>query len=94
MSERDTPMYGHEVAGACGWSPAMMTASRAAGYKFLYGTKTTIRHYLTWRSKNPDFKITAYVLAHSKKKTVRAKGLSQRGRGRPVANAHNLDAQS
>lgn len=80
-------MYGYEVARACRWSPAMMTASKAAGYKFKYGSKTTILHYLEWRFQNPDFKITSYVRAHS------SKGLSQQARGRPVANVHNSDEQ-
>lgn len=93
MSRLDKPLYGHEVAKECGWSPAMMTASKAAGYKFLYGSKTTIRHYLQWRSQNPTFKITDYVRAHTKKTPSRVQGLSQKRRGRKVETARNRDGQ-
>lgn len=68
---------GSRVIRACGWSPAVMTASKAGGYVFQYGTRTTKRHYLRWRSRNPKFTSTAYVRAHSKKE----KDAPSRGRG-------------
>lgn len=89
MSERDKPLYGCELAKALGWSAAMITASRAAGYQFQYGSKTTIRHYLKWRAANPDFRITSYVRAHSKQ-VPDAKGLSQRSRGRQAETSHSI----
>lgn len=85
----DTPANGKEVAKAFGGGETMMTASRAFGYKFKYGTKTTLRHYMAWREAHPDFRTTAYVLAHSKKKLKRvaARGHSQRRGGPRGASA-------
>ena len=87
----DTPANGKEVAKAFGGGETMMTASRAAGYQFKYGTKTTLRHYLAWREAHPEFRTTAYVLAHSKKKRkpVAARGHSQRRGGPRGAIARN-----
>jgi hypothetical protein len=90
----DTPAYGNEVIEAFGQSPTAMTASRAAGYQFLYGTKTTLRHYMQWREANPKFRVTSYVNAHSKPKDDEkngsfAKGHSQRRRGPRGATVRN-----
>jgi hypothetical protein len=80
---RNTPAKGCEIARAIGCSPAMITASKDAGYVFQYGSITTVRHYLAWRAANPEFRTTSYVKKHSK--TVReriAKGHSQRRRAK------------
>ena len=78
---RNTPAKGCEIARAIGCSPAMITASKKAGYVFQYGSITTVRHYLAWRSANPDFRITSYVKEHSMPVRERlAKGHSQRRR--------------
>lgn len=90
----DELVSGSRVIRSCGWSPAIMTASRAAGYVFKYGTRTTKRHYLAWRRLHPDFTSTAYVRAHSKqKKRDRGRGHGQRRRGPQVASAHIPHAQ-
>lgn len=93
MSERDKPMYGYEVSAAFRESPAMMTAAKAWGYVFQYGSKTTLRHYSEWRTANPNFRVTSYVRAHTKKKLSRVKGLSQKRRGRKAETARNHDGQ-
>jgi hypothetical protein len=87
----DTPAYGKEVIAAFGQSTTAMTASRAAGYQFLYGTKTTLRHYMQWREANPKFRVTSYVNAHSKKNGANGsgKGHSQRRRGPRAASVRN-----
>jgi hypothetical protein len=35
-----------------------VTAAKAAGYRFLYGTMTTRRHFLEWLAENPHFRVT------------------------------------
>lgn len=93
----DTPGVGHEISmAAFGESPAMMTAARASGYVFLYGRKTTVRHYRAWRQANPEFSSTSYVAAHSKtvrdrlkKQQRNGKSHSQRRSGRRAATAHS-----
>lgn len=95
----DTPGVGHEISEAAfGESAAMMTAARAAGYVFLYGRKTTVRHYRAWRVANPKFTSTSYVAAHSKtvrarlkKQQMNGKSHSQRRSGRQAATAHSSD---
>jgi hypothetical protein len=86
MSElgMDEIASGARVIRACGWSPAVMTASRSAGYKFKYGTRTTKRHYLSWRAAHPTFTSTAYIVQHSTtvRNRVGARGHSQRRRKR------------
>lgn len=96
----DEPASGEAVIRACGWSPVVMTASKAAGYMFKFGTRTTKRHYLEWRAANPQFTVTAYVARHSatvrkrlKDQQLRARAHSQRPPGRRGANAHTLHAQ-
>jgi len=100
----DTPAFGYQVSRAAfNESPAMMTAAVEWGYKFLYGRKTTVRHYRAWRRDNPTFTSTSYVAKHSK--TVRerlekqrdghgaGKGHGQRRAGRRGATAHSSHAQ-
>jgi hypothetical protein len=81
----DTPALGYEVSRAAfGESAAMMTAARSSGYTFLYGRKTTVRHYRAWRRANPKFTSTAYVAAHSKtvRKRLAAQKLAREQNGR------------
>lgn len=85
----DSPAYGKEVIAAFGQSETAMTASKAAGYVFEFGTKTTLRHYMKWRKDNPGFRVTSYVNAHSKKNGASVKGHSQRRRDPRGANARN-----
>lgn len=96
----DTPAYGYEVAAAFRECAAMFTAAKAAGYRPLYGRKTTLRHYAEWRANHPEFSSTAYVAAHSKTvrqrlqaQQERGRAHSQRPRGRPGAIAGKSDAQ-
>lgn len=91
----DQPAYGKEVAAAFGCGETSWAASRAAGYKYLYGTKTTLRHYMQWREANPDFRVTPYVKAHSKNGSspVAGKGHSQRRGDRRGATVRNRDSR-
>lgn len=89
----DQPAYGNQVIRAYGQSPVAMTASRAAGYRFKFGTMTTLRHYMQWREEHPEFRVTSYVNAHSPKKNGAlpgaGKGHSQRRRDHRGATVRN-----
>jgi len=78
MSE-ETLLNGKELAASVPCCPMVITAAKAAGYCFKYGTKTTRSHYLKWLKEHPLFRVTGYVLAHSKKGLPTRK---QRRRGR------------
>lgn len=52
------------LAERMGQGPGYVSAMKAAGYSFEFGTKTTLKHALRWRRRNPDFRTTAYYRAH------------------------------
>jgi hypothetical protein len=65
----DEPLLnGRQLGRSIGRGATYITAAKAAGYQFLYGTQTTRRHFLEWRAANPHFRVTQYVKEHSGKK--------------------------
>ena len=65
----DEPLLnGKQLARSIGRGVTYVTAAKAAGYRFQYGTMTTRRHFLAWLSENPHFRVTGYVKEHSRKK--------------------------
>ena len=57
-------LNGVQFAAEMGVSPLFVTAMKASGYQFQYGTQTTLLHALQWREKNPHFRVTDYVEQH------------------------------
>jgi hypothetical protein len=64
MRGRNFPLNGKQLAEAMGQSEGFVSAMKASGYVFEYGTKTTLAHALRWRSRNKDFRTTGYYRAH------------------------------
>jgi hypothetical protein len=61
-------LNGKRLAESIGRGVTYVTAAKAAGYRFQYGTMTTRRHFLEWLSENPHFRVTGYIKEHSRKK--------------------------
>jgi hypothetical protein len=61
-------LNGNQLAESIGRGVTYVTAAKAAGYRFQYGTMTTRRHFLAWLAENPHFRVTGYVKKHSRKK--------------------------
>jgi len=60
-------LNGRQLAKSIGRGVTYITAAKAAGYRFLYGTMTTRHHFLEWLAENPHFRVTGYVKEHSRK---------------------------
>jgi len=61
-------LNGKQLGESIGRGVTYVTAAKAAGYRFQYGTMTTRRHFLQWLAENPHFRVTGYVKEHSRKK--------------------------
>lgn len=61
---RRLPLNGRQLAEAMGQSEGFVSAMKAGGYVFEFGTKTTLAHALRWRGKNKGFRTTGYYRAH------------------------------
>lgn len=55
------PLNAKELAAAMHRSVWFVSAMRAAGYHFLFGTATTLQHALEWWAANPNFRSTDYA---------------------------------
>ena len=67
----DEPLLnGKQLARSIGRGVTYVTAAKAAGYRFQYGTMTTRRHFLEWLAENSHFRVTG-VKEHSRKKPER-----------------------
>ena len=60
-------LNGRQLAVSIGRGVTYVTAAKAAGYRFLYCTMTTRRHFLEWLAENPHFRVTGYIKEHSRK---------------------------
>lgn len=49
-----------QLAFILGRSPWYVTAMRAGGYVFKFGTLTTVAHTLAWMKKHPEFRSQSY----------------------------------
>lgn len=57
-------LNGRQVAEAMGQGSGFVSAMKAQGYVFEFGTKTTLAHALRWRRQNKGFRTTGYYRAH------------------------------
>ena len=73
------PLIAKELAAALKKSVWYVTAMRAAGYRFLYGTMTTLEHALAWLAENPHFRSTEYAERTHKRSRLRRGGVDKSG---------------
>lgn len=59
-------LNGRQLADEMGQGKGFVSAMKAHGYVFDFGTKTTLAHALRWRRRNKDFRTTTYYRKHRK----------------------------
>jgi hypothetical protein len=61
VSASGTPINSKELAAQLRRSAWFVSAMKAGGYRFAFGTLTTLEHALSWMAANPDFRSTEYA---------------------------------
>jgi hypothetical protein len=57
-------LNGRQLAVEMGTGEGFVSAMKAHGYVFEFGTQTTLAHALRWRRQHKDFRTTGYYRAH------------------------------
>lgn len=65
------PLIAKELAAALKKSVWYVSAMRAAGYQFAFGTMTTLQHALDWLAANPHWRSTEYAAQTHKRSRPR-----------------------
>ena len=68
-----------ELAAALHRSVWFVCAMRDAGYRFLYGSATSLQHALAWLAANPSFRSTEYAKRRRKRARPQPGGADKSG---------------